>query len=173
MLFFPAFSANKTIKPPPHAEYSGNLTFQIPNSNGTNGQYLKTDGNGVTSWGTVSGGSTDLNSLSAGVINTQNDSIGFIDADDSNNSKKETIADFLTAIAEFKSRIKDISKFDRQSLEPLVNELIKTNNTNFKGVGQPLRIALTGSKYGPGIYDIIISLGKEEVLKRLGNKIFI
>ena len=88
-----------TIKPPPHAEYSGNLTFQLPNSNGTNGQYLKTDGNGVTSWGTVSGGSTDLNSLSAGVINTQNDSIGFIDADDSNNSKKETIADFLTAIA--------------------------------------------------------------------------
>ena len=44
-------------------------------------------------------GTTDLNSLTAGVINTQNDSIGFIDADDSNNSKKETIADFLTAIA--------------------------------------------------------------------------
>jgi len=39
-------------------------------------------------------------------------------------------------------------------------------------VGQPLRIALTGSKFGPGIYDIITSLGKEEVLKRLGNKIF-
>ena len=45
------------------------------------------------------GGTTDLNSLNAGVINTQNDSIGFIDADDSNNSKKESIADFLTAIA--------------------------------------------------------------------------
>ena len=45
------------------------------------------------------GGSTDLNSLSAGVIDTQNDSIGFIDANDSNNSKKETITDFLTAIA--------------------------------------------------------------------------
>ena len=58
-------------------------------------------------------------------------------------------------------------------MEPLVNELIKSNNTNFKGVGQPLRIALTGSKYGPGIYDIIVSLGKDEVLKRLGNKIFL
>ncbi len=44
-------------------------------------------------------GSTDLNSLSAGAVNTQNDSIGFIDADDSNNSKKESIVDFLTAIA--------------------------------------------------------------------------
>jgi glutamyl-tRNA synthetase len=48
--------------------------------------------------------------------------------------------------------------------------LIKSNDTNFKGVGQPLRIALTGSKFGPGIYDIIISLGKEEVTKRLTNK---
>ena len=76
-------------------------------------------------------------------------------------------------IAEFTNRIKNLSKFDRENLEPLVNELIKTNNTNFKRVGQPLRIALTGSKYGPGIYDIIVSLGKEEVLKRLGNKIFI
>ena len=44
-------------------------------------------------------GSTDLNSLTAGAVNTQNDSIGFIDADDSNNSKKESIVDFLTAIA--------------------------------------------------------------------------
>jgi len=43
--------------------------------------------------------STDLNSLSAGAINTSNDSFGFIDADDSNASKKESIADFLTAIA--------------------------------------------------------------------------
>ena len=41
---------------------------------------------------------------------------------------------------------------------------------SFKGVGQPLRIALTGSKFGPGIYDIIISLDKEEVIKRLTDK---
>ena len=51
-----------------------------------------------------------------------------------------------------------------------MKELIKSNNTNFKGVGQPLRIALTGSKFGPGIYDIIVSLGKDEVEKRLTNK---
>ena len=51
--------------------------------------------------------------------------------------------------------------------------MIKKNETNFKGVGQPLRIALTGSKFGPGLYDIIISLGKKEVEIRLGNKIII
>ena len=60
--------------------------------------------------------------------------------------------------------------FSKETLEPIINNLIKSNDTNFKGVGQPLRIALTGSKFGPGIYDIIISLGKEEVIKRLTNK---
>ena len=73
-------------------------------------------------------------------------------------------------ISEFNIQIKKISSFTRENLELIVQELIKTKNTNFKGVGQPLRIALTGSKFGPGIYDIIISLGKEEVEKRLTNK---
>ena len=49
--------------------------------------------------------------------------------------------------------------------------LSKQMNTNFKGVGQPLRIALTGSKFGPGIYDIISSRIKKRVIKRLTNKI--
>ena len=73
-------------------------------------------------------------------------------------------------ISEFNERINKIKEFRREDLEPVVQELIKSNNTNFKGVGQPLRIALTGSKFGPGIYDIIVSLGKDEVEKRLTNK---
>ena len=68
--------------------------------------------------------------------------------------------------------IKEIKSLNKNALEPIINNLIKSHETNFKGVGQPIRVALTGSKFGPGVYDIIISLGKEEVLKRLGNKIF-
>ena len=73
-------------------------------------------------------------------------------------------------IADFKNRLEKIDKLSKETLEPIINELIKSNDTNFKGVGQPLRIALTGSKFGPGIYDIIISLDKEEIIKRLTNK---
>ena len=75
-------------------------------------------------------------------------------------------------ISEFLGKVNKITHFKKENLEPMINDLIKTHETNFKGVGQPLRIALTGSKFGPGIYDIIISLGKEEVTKRLENKIF-
>tara|TARA_B110000238_G_scaffold103940_1_gene113154 strand:- start:45 stop:500 length:456 start_codon:yes stop_codon:yes gene_type:complete len=73
-------------------------------------------------------------------------------------------------ISDFNNQLEIVDKLSKETLEPIVNKLIKTNDTNFKGVGQPLRIALTGSKFGPGIYDIITSLGKEEVIKRLNNK---
>ncbi len=72
-------------------------------------------------------------------------------------------------ISEFRKELSSISNVNRENLEPLVNNLIKTNETNFRGVGQPLRIALTGSKFGPGLYDIVISLGKSEVLERLSK----
>ena len=76
-------------------------------------------------------------------------------------------------ILDFKNEFAKITELNKEALEPIINGLIKSNDTNFKGVGQPLRIALTGSKFGPGIYDIIISLGKEEVKKRLTNKIIL
>ena len=76
-------------------------------------------------------------------------------------------------ILDFKNEFAKITELNKEALEPIINGLIKSNDTNFKGVGQPLRIALIGSKFGPGIYDIIISLGKEEVTKRLSNKIIL
>ena len=74
-------------------------------------------------------------------------------------------------ISDFNTQFKKIDLLSREILEPIVNDLIKSHDINFKGVGQPLRIMLTGSKFGPGIYDIILSLGKEEVQKRLSVKI--
>jgi glutamyl-tRNA synthetase len=76
-------------------------------------------------------------------------------------------------IKDFKDNLSKIDNLNRENLEPVVNILIKNYETNFKGVGQPLRVALTGSKFGPGLYDIVISLGKEEVKKRLESKILI
>ena len=72
-------------------------------------------------------------------------------------------------IKSFMKKINEIEVFNKETLEPIINNLISENQTNFKGVGQPLRIILTGSKFGPGIYDIIISLGKKRVLDRLSK----
>jgi glutamyl-tRNA synthetase len=34
-------------------------------------------------------------------------------------------------------------------------------------VAQPVRVALTGGAASPGIYDVVLILGKEESLRRL------
>ena len=70
---------------------------------------------------------------------------------------------------EFLTEFKKMQTINKESLEKLINELIKKHKTNFKGIGQPLRISLVGSKYGPGIYDIILSLKKEVVVKRISK----
>jgi len=78
------------------------------------------------------------------------------------NPSKNIIKDFL---GEFEK----MSKITKENLEKTVNELIDKHKTNLKGVGQPLRIVLTGSRFGPGIYNIILSLSRDEVIKRLKN----
>ena len=70
-------------------------------------------------------------------------------------------------ISDFASEYEKLSSLSRETLEPVIKSLINKHKTNFKGVGQPLRIALVGSRFGPGIYDVILSLDKSEVIKRL------
>jgi len=74
-----------------------------------------------------------------------------------------------TIIKEFISEYEKISSFSKETLEPIIKSLIEKHKTNFKGVGQPLRIALVGSRFGPGLYDVILSLDKTEVVKRLNQ----
>jgi len=70
-------------------------------------------------------------------------------------------------IKDFISEFKKIASLNKENLEPLIKSLIEKHKTNFKGVGQPLRIGLTGSRFGPGLYDVILSLDKDEVVRRL------
>ena len=76
------------------------------------------------------------------------------------NLSKRILIDFL-------KEFENLSNINKENLEKIINNLIKNNKTSFKGIGQPLRVALVGSKFGPGIYDIIMSLDKNEVIERL------
>jgi len=84
-------------------------------------------------------------------------------------SEDEKLLDNLakTILKDFLKEFENLSNINKENLEKIINILIKNNKTNFKGVGQPLRVALIGSKFGPGIYDIILSLDKSEVIERL------
>ena len=73
-------------------------------------------------------------------------------------------------IKDFIDEYEKIQTLSKESLELIIKSLIEKHKTNFKGVGQPIRIALVGSRFGPGLYDVILSLSKDEIVKRL-NKI--
>ena len=72
-------------------------------------------------------------------------------------------------VKDFITEYEKLSSLNKESLEPLIKSLIDKHKTNFKGVGQPLRIGLVGSRFGPGLYDVILSLEKAEVIKRLNR----
>ena len=75
-------------------------------------------------------------------------------------ASKKILKDFLV-------EYEKTTKITKESMEKIVNDLMDKHKTNFKGIGQPLRIALTGSKFGPGLFNIILSLDKNETIKRL------
>ena len=90
-------------------------------------------------------------------INISDEDLKLLDDD-----SKKIIGDFL-------NEFKNIKNPNKENIEKLINSLISKYKTNFKGVGQPLRIALVGSRFGPGIYNIILSLTKDEVVKRISK----
>ena len=50
------------------AVVSANLVWQLPASDGTNGQVLSTNGSAVLSWATAGGGSATVDPVIAGMI---------------------------------------------------------------------------------------------------------
>ena len=67
------------IKAPAHSEFSGNITFTLPATTGSNGQVLSTDGSGALSWVNQSsggGGASAINDLSDAVTKDGGITIG-------------------------------------------------------------------------------------------------
>ena len=92
------------------------------------------------------------------------------DFDISDEDKKLLDEKSRLIVKNFITEFEKLSSANKENLESVIKTLIEKHKTNFKGVGQPLRIGLVGSRFGPGLYDVILSLDKTEVIKRL-NKI--
>lgn len=57
--------------------------------------------------------------------------------------------------------------FDEATLEPLFKDLMKQEGLKMNQLAQPLRVALTGKTYSPGIYDVLNLMGKKKTLEHL------
>ena len=58
----------------------------------------------------------------------------------------------------------------RESTEQTVREVAEERGVKLGEVAQPLRAALTGRATSPGIFDVLVLLGREESLARIGDR---
>lgn len=78
------------------------------------------------------------------------------------------VAPHLKALVESMVSLQDFSK---KRLEEFLMNFIQERNIKFKLIAQPLRVALTGKTVSPGIDEIMVTLGKERVIKKINNAI--
>jgi glutamyl-tRNA synthetase len=68
-------------------------------------------------------------------------------------------------------RIAALAKWDAESLEGAVRETAESSGVKLGKLAQPLRAALTGRTTSPGIFDVLLLLGRDESLARIEDQI--
>ena len=65
--------------------------------------------------------------------------------------------------------LSQLENFSAEEIETLFKKIVEEEGTKLGKLAQPVRVALTGTTVSPGIYDVILLLGKEETLVRLNK----
>ena len=63
-----------------------------------------------------------------------------------------------------------VHHWDTEALEAAVRQVAEEQGVKLGQVAQPLRAALTGRKTSPGIFDVLVLLGREESLGRIADR---
>jgi glutamyl-tRNA synthetase len=64
-----------------------------------------------------------------------------------------------------------IKDFTQENLEAAFKKVMEETQLGFGKIAQPLRIALTGTNVSPGIFEMILTLGKEKTITRIQKAI--
>ncbi len=73
----------------------------------------------------------------------------------------------VSSLKKFAERVKTVEPFSKETLTPVLDALLREDHLKMGVFAQPLRVALTGRTFSPGIYDVMELLGKERTLRRI------
>ena len=76
-------------------------------------------------------------------------------------------ADAPKALGDLYTQFESVTNWDAATLEQTVDAFCEASGLGRGKVMQPWRVALTGDKMSPGFYDLLVVLGKDEVLARV------
>ncbi len=74
-------------------------------------------------------------------------------------------------ISSLNEKLSELKSFDKETIEKNFRLVADNLGLKARDLVHPVRIALTGEKIGPGLFEVMEVLGKERVLKRLNNLI--
>jgi len=60
-----------------------------------------------------------------------------------------------------------IEDYSKEGIEQFLRRFTEERKLKLKVIAQPLRVALTGKTVSPGIDEVMVTLGRERVIKRL------
>jgi glutamyl-tRNA synthetase len=85
--------------------------------------------------------------------------------------KAESLLDepAITLLGKARNALARASEWEMATLEETVRVIAQEADVGLGKVAQPLRAALTGRGTSPGIFDVLVLLGREEALARLGR----
>jgi len=75
--------------------------------------------------------------------------------------------DIALVFKAIKGRFEQIELWNKEHMEDAVKAILEDFNLKFKTIAQPIRVALTGKTVSPGLFEIMLTLGKTTVLSRL------
>ena len=66
-------------------------------------------------------------------------------------------------------KLSSIIEWNEFNIENKIKEVIEYHHLDFKSIGQPLRLLITGSLFGPSLSKIIKVLGLQKTIKRINR----
>ncbi|MEM7683595.1 MAG: glutamate--tRNA ligase [Pseudomonadota bacterium] len=72
-------------------------------------------------------------------------------------------------LARLTERLRDASEWAAENIETTVREAAESEGIKLGKLAQPLRAAVTGRAISPSVFDVMVTLGREETLARLGD----
>ena len=82
--------------------------------------------------------------------------------------KRQKTTEILTNVSRI---LEEIPAYDIETIEAAIWKYTDENNVKRVAAMQALRIALTGASFGPSLFEIVVLLGRDEVLKRIPKAI--
>ena len=79
--------------------------------------------------------------------------------------------DARDVLARVHAALDALESWDTDTLEDAVRQVAEAADVKLGAVAQPLRAALTGRRTSPGIFDVLVLLGREESLGRIADQI--